>query len=585
MIDTRSGQRWPRFALRAIAIGIAILALIDPVWSAARPPRRELVAIDMTSGLADSMVAAIRANASGWEVVTRRADGPRLPCAPGERCVVISDGSIDANIPGDLQPPASLIAIRPALGGVEGASASPNVSVRSAAAAAAHAAAAGVVTVELSRRGPVSSTDVRVLDGAAVVGTATHKWTTGELASLEVPWWPIAAGARTLRIEAVPANGETVTLDNVLDLGVPITAVPEPVLVFDARPSWASTFVRRALEDDPRFLVHYRARLAPSLSVGSGAFDPDLLESTPVVIVGGPDALSAADVALLDRYVANRGGSLILLPERRVDGPPARLIGGTWTEHLLPAPELVGPLRASEILRAQRVPIGSAVIGRSDSVPSIVSTPSGNGRVITSGAMDGWRYRHLDPGAFERFWRGLVSESAMAGQALRIDVGTSLAAAGHRVPFTVRYRTLEPHSAVEARVSAQCGAEAATAVRAWPSGPRGEFVGEVATAEPGECFIQATAGNRSATAAFAIAGRPARGVDVTLAKLERQIGWSGGVVAGAVDEPLMARMIEAAPAQSSPIVSTYPMRTGWWIVPFAGCLAIEWWLRRRHGLR
>jgi hypothetical protein len=27
-----------------------------------------------------------------------------------------------------------------------------------------------------------------------------------------------------------------------------------------------------------------------------------------------------------------------------------------------------------------------------------------------------------------------------------------------------------------------------------------------------------------------------------------------------------------------------PMRSAWWIVPFAICLAVEWWMRRRRGL-
>ena len=28
----------------------------------------------------------------------------------------------------------------------------------------------------------------------------------------------------------------------------------------------------------------------------------------------------------------------------------------------------------------------------------------------------------------------------------------------------------------------------------------------------------------------------------------------------------------------------YPMRSAWWIVPFALLLSAEWWLRRRNGL-
>ena len=29
----------------------------------------------------------------------------------------------------------------------------------------------------------------------------------------------------------------------------------------------------------------------------------------------------------------------------------------------------------------------------------------------------------------------------------------------------------------------------------------------------------------------------------------------------------------------------HPMRSVWWIVPFAACLSVEWWQRRRRGLR
>ena len=29
----------------------------------------------------------------------------------------------------------------------------------------------------------------------------------------------------------------------------------------------------------------------------------------------------------------------------------------------------------------------------------------------------------------------------------------------------------------------------------------------------------------------------------------------------------------------------HPMRSTWWILPFALCLSAEWWLRRRQGLR
>ena len=273
--------------------------------------------------------------------------------------------------------------------------------VRSVSISSGHRSAAGVARVELSGRAVEGKrTEVRILDGAAVIGSATHQWATAPTATIDVPWWPVDLGARALRVEAIPVDGEVTAIDNHIDAGVTIAGGRSPILVFDARPSWNSTFVRRSLEDDPRFAVGYRSRIAPTLTAGTanGRLDATALDAVPLVIVGGPDALNADDVALLDRYVRVRGGTLVLLPEQRVSGPAASLLHGVWSEHLTANPEAIGPLRAGEILRAADAPVTSTVIARSGSSPAIVSTPSGNGRIVVSGAMDAWRYRDLDAG-------------------------------------------------------------------------------------------------------------------------------------------------------------------------------------------
>ena len=425
------------------------------------------------------------------------------------------------------------------------------------------------------------------------MGAATHKWANDQTATVAVPWWPIDTGARTLRVEAAAVEGEITTADNAIDVGAVVRAGQSRVLVFEARPSWNSTFVRRALEDDPRFAVEHRARVAPGLSAGtaSGALEAGTLEAAEAVVVGGPDALTASEVALLDRYVTRRGGSLILLPEHRPTGPVTRFLGDAWIEQLTPSPQRIGPLHATEILRTDRPSITATVLGRSESAPSIVALPSGSGRVIISGAMDAWRYRDLDPStslrasAFERFWRSLTADASAAGEALRIDFASSLAARGDRVPFTLRYRTLEDRSAIEARVSVKCGTSAPEPVRVWPGGALDEFTGEIAVAESGQCQVEATVGDRSAIAFVAVADRPARGVDATLVKLEHAARDLGGVVAEAGNESEMARALDDSTAESSQIVSIHPMRASWWILPFAGCLSLEWFLRRRQGLR
>jgi hypothetical protein len=50
----------------------------------------------------------------------------------------------------------------------------------------------------------------------------------------------------------------------------------------------------------------------------------------------------------------------------------------------------------------------------------------------------------------------------------------------------------------------------------------------------------------------------------------------------------VSRVVEhlraARPSDRVPEVR-HPMRSGWWMLPFAVLLAAEWWLRRRVGLR
>ncbi len=154
--------------------------------------------------------------------------------------------------------------------------------------------------------------EVRVLDGAAVIGTATRAWSGAATLTIDVPWWPIDTGARVLRIDVLPFEGEQTAIDNHVDIGVDVGTTRSPVLVFDARPSWSSTFVRRAIEDDPRFAVGYRTRLAPALSAGTanGRLDVAALDLASTAVIGGVDALTSSDVALLEQFVRVRGGTL-----------------------------------------------------------------------------------------------------------------------------------------------------------------------------------------------------------------------------------------------------------------------------------
>ena len=574
-------------ALRAIAIAIAIGGLIDPAGTVSRPPSQKLIAIRLTSAPAVEVERALRSNLAGWIVETREPES-RLPCGTDEQCVVIADGSMDATVPDDLSKPVSLIVVSDDGG--------TNVSVRSVSVSRGHQNVAGVARVQLAATGIEGRrSEIRVLDRDAVIGSVSHEWSnaatprlrSGQAATVDVLWWPIDTGARTLRVEAVPLENERTRIDNRIDVGVTVTTARSAVLVFDARPSWGSTFVRRAIEDDARFLVGYRTRLAPALSAGTanGRLDAAVLEGSSAVVIGGPDALTPADVGLLEQYVHVRGGTLFLLPERAPAGPWSRLLPGSWSEHLTAKPETVGPLYATEVLRADQLPITATVVAQSGSSASIVVLPSGNGRIVVSGAMDAWRYRDLDSSSFDKFWRSLIAEGAAWGEGTQLIFGEGLSARGSRARFTIRDRRMAPAESIAASAIVRCGSGLASTVRLWPAGTLGEFNGEVPLASIGSCSIEAAINARQAVGSIAIAEQPMLGVEQTLAKLERRVTASGGVVARAGEEATAARAIANVPAPALVATQVHPMRAAWWIVPFAGCLSVEWWLRRRSGLR
>jgi hypothetical protein len=562
--------------LRTAAIAMAVAAVIDPEFSSSTSQERPVVVINLTAHPSPAIDSALKGQLRGRNLTTRAPEGIRLPCSVDEDCVAIADGAIDSEW--DTARPISVV--------IRDVNAAPNVSVQAVVLSGGHRSAAGAARVVLSGRGVEGKrTDVRISDGGAIVGSATHRWTAESTATMEIPWWPLDLGARALRIEAVPLDGEDTAIDNVIDAGVTIAATRLPILVFDARPSWNSTFVRRALEDDARFAVGYRSRIAPAVSAGTpnGRVDAAVLDTVAAVIVGGPDALTAEEAGLLERYVRVRGGTLVLLPERPVSGASAHLFPGNGVEHLTANAESVGALHATEILRWSDVPVTATVIATSGSSPAILSLPTGNGRIVISGATDAWRYRHLDSGAFDRFWTSLIARGAALGEGLQLTFEQGIAPRGSRARFSIRDRRLEAPAIVEASAAADCAGETRT-IRVWPGGTGGEFVGEVPAGHHGECTVAATVGDRRVTASVAIVDRPARGTAVTLAKLERQARASGGVVAKAGEEQKVARAMAGA-ATMSRVVSIHPMRAPWWILPFAGCLSVEWWLRRRNGLR
>jgi hypothetical protein len=407
---------------------------------------------------------------------------------------------------------------------------------------------------------------------------------------------PVVSGfSRT--VEPVPVvSGSSRTMADVV---VDVRRTPLRIEFYDPRPSWATTFLRRALEADPRFQVATLSVTSRGVVAQTGGAVPPAdarLDSFDVVILGGLDRLSAAEASALDRYMRSRGGAVVFVPDQRIDSGPARdlVSGDRLTERLLEQPATLtvmppaAPLRASELLMIRAVAPGSDVIARvpdtdpAKALPVIVSMPKGSGRLLLSGAMDAWRFRAADNAAYDRFWQSTIAGLALAvASPIAIAVDPPLLRPGEPAVVTARVR---PRDAIA--VSASIDGD--QPIRLMPDPEAGVYRGRfVAKRTPGLSSVEvraAAAQPLSASYRFLVSadahrlpsnGPPLamlasshRGVDVSpdrIPDLEH-------FIRGAVTVPRMRHV-------------RHRMRSAWWMLPFAVCLSAEWWIRRRRGLR
>jgi hypothetical protein len=567
--------------LRLLAFAIAIAGAVDPAitLSGASRARIALVALDPASAISVSIRDRIARDLStSYDVV------PAIT-SDAAAAVVIGESYPDAPLVrsrfGAALPDALLVATVTTKGP------SPNGAhiVRVDTPREVPAATAIHVDAEIASRGTVGqTTDAIVTIAGLEVGRASHQWTTdGERWRASIDAVPVGDPPYVLRIEA----------GTKADIVVGLRRDPIRVEFYDPRPSWATTFVRRALEADPRFQVATVSSTSRGISTRAGeavALNDPRLDTFDTVVVGGLDRLSAADVGALDRYMRERGGAVVVLPDQRIESGPARDLVPGLAERLLeqPAKLVVAPAmaapQASELLVFHTLPPAADVIARlpGDSAPAIVSMPRGDGRLLVSGAMDAWRYRAADNGAFDRFWQSTIAGLALAvPPPIAIDVDPPLLRPGQPGIVIARVRSREARG-----VSASIDGQPLRLVPAAESGVyRGEFVAGPASG-PSTIDVRADAvagthGARSlivrpdaqvlspaSAPSLTLLAKSHRGIDVTpdrVSDLER-------FLRAAIDAPRV------------PLVR-HPMRSTWWILPFAFCLSAEWWLRRRGGLR
>jgi hypothetical protein len=229
-----------------------------------------------------------------------------------------------------------------------------------------------------------------------------------------------------------------------------------------------------------------------------------------------------------------------------------------------------------------------SVLETADNRPIVVARALGRGRVIVSGALDAWRFRG-DGSQFSRFFSGLVAAAVDAtGPALHIALDDPLIGRGESTTLAVEWRTMDAIPRVmTAGAELRCGGAAPTPIRLWPGARPGVFSGTVHAMAAAHCTVAASISRPSQVAnevsliVAEHADRPVGNLDA----LDAGIAAHGGVVVAAGDETaLVARAQQRLPARREPS-DTHPMRSPWWMVPFAACLGGEWWLRRRSGRR
>jgi len=585
--------------LRLTALGVALLCWLDPPSSIAPPPpvivdaaivrssrdSRPARTGDPATVLDAAREAAARLSGALGNAGTVRVHeietGVPVPCGAVDPCVVLTEGAAPS-VPADRRGPVSIVLVGDALDG--------NVAVTGVSVTPAHVAGQATAIVSIAGQGLQGRTSrVRLHDGSAIVGEATHQWTSDGEVSVNVPWSPVASGTRTLEARVVTDGVEEATLvDNTLSAAAEVTAGRWRVVLHERRPSWAATFIRRAIEGDPRFDVAARTEVAPRVSVtaAGAALDGDRLDEARVVLVGAPDALTTDDVARLEGFLHHRGGAVILAPDRPMTGPVARLIQHRWREQLDDEPSAAGPLRASEwLLAADVVPLDQ-VWAASDDGPVVVASPLGAGVVVVSGALDAWRHRGTN-GAFERFWRSTVAGLAMAvGPPVAVDLVRTTMGTDGEVYAEVRARTVREAEAWEAAATRTCDEGDAVPLRLWPAGAAGSFTARVPVGARTGCrVVVAVAGVGDGSARLVDGAGDASSHRWTRFDAEAIAGRTGGLVVSDGDvSPIVQAWLAARGTERRP-QQRHPMRSWWWLLPFVGSLAGEWWLRRRAGLR
>ena len=586
-------------ALRWAAIALAALALVDPPVAGRARPR--IVVLDRAAG---DLAARIHGSLDArYEILAH-------PDRTAAAWIVAADDD-EVDVPA-VPAAASLSLVTRQAGPtlvLEALDVPERVSPANRTTIAATFAA---------RRLRGASSTIAVRAGLLELARTSHQWTSDEerfVARFDV-LLP-TSGANHLIVEAI--DGTTRSRRARADAVVVVDDRAIPVLVYEGRPSWTTTFARRALERDPRFAVSFVSRVSRGITARSEArvdraterrleaVTETALHGFAIVVVGAPDVLAGREVEALAAFV-RAGGALVLAPDRRPEGPYLSLLANpTFRERLLDEPIAIRlsqgatlALLASELAQPTAPPPGARALQNgttgSDTAWSLWSLASGDGQIVFVGTLDAWRFRGRSGSDFDAWWSQVVEWLARSAPGdLTLALNRQVVSPG--TPVNLRARS--PAATESASIRASLGRRSdpapdadgtGIAVRMWPTAEAGTFAGTFdAPSAAGDYDVSASVetprlGRLTARSPLVVADG---------ARQARSYGGQWHAAASArrgfvatIDE--LDRVVHAIDAQDNhgqQPLRRFPMRSPWWLLPFAVCLGGEWWLRRRSGKR
>jgi hypothetical protein len=584
---------WRRTLLRSGAVAIAVLGAIDPAITTTRVGRPE-VAVLATDARGDSaLVTTVRQQLGhDYRIVTAPLPSTAATVVVGDQLPPAQwrvEGPVVAVVPshptGRLNIESFTVPTQVQLEG--GVTLSAVVRVRGAA----------------GRR-----MRVQLRDGARLAYEQSDSVTTDDAwRPLAIPFAPVRAGAAELRLDVTVGDGAARATAHV-DALVEVRAEPWAVLSYDTHPSWQATFVRRALERDPRFAVTSRVGTSRNVSAASGPAPPDLsnpdaLAPFGVVLVGAPEELTLRDVAGLEAYLRRRAGRVILLPESADDAPyRQRLIAGRWQQDSsgrvvmgVPTDSAHGSLRGGNLLWPAPLPNGAEVLAtamvQGVARPVVWRNAVGSGEVVVAGVVDAWSSRDPEQSGFDGFWGGVVADLASsAPAALEGVLGQATLVPGDSTDLVVTLRDIaldgSPQAApasVAARLEGPDGER--EPLRLWPDWSHGTLRGVVRPAAPGAHRVVITYRGTEVTLPLSVIAGAEATHRATDDLWQSWMAGNGGTVLSSTALGQLPTELRRIMRVSPRPDRWHPMRSPWWILPFAALVSLEWWLRRRDGER